>query len=100
MADHVVWNRAAGRATRARFESIRKVLGKAAGHSPVQCGHSVFDEWVYNAAHIDKAPVVWAREMDRSSNFDLLKYFRDRTAWLIEPDIVPARITPYRLPDQ
>ena len=52
-------------------------------------GHSVFDDWVYNAADIDRSRVVWAREMDRSSNFDLLKYFRDRTAWLIEPTLFP-----------
>jgi hypothetical protein len=61
--------------------------------------HSVFDDWVYNAADIDRSRVVWAREMDRRSNAELLKYFRGRMAWLVEPDVVPARITPYRLPD-
>jgi hypothetical protein len=61
--------------------------------------HSVFDDWVYNGADIDQSQVVWAREMDRTSNAELLKYFRGRIAWLVEPDVVPARITPYRLPD-
>jgi hypothetical protein len=57
--------------------------------------HSVFDDWVYNAADVDKAKVVWAREMDRPHNAELLKYFGDRGVWLVEPDSTPPRITPY-----
>ena len=57
--------------------------------------HSVFDDWVYNAADVDKAKVVWAREMDGPHNTELLKYFSDRRAWLVEPDSSPPRITPY-----
>jgi hypothetical protein len=59
--------------------------------------HSPHDEWVYNAADIDHSKVVWAREMDAASNFALLRYYKDRTAWLVEPDVTPPRITPYRL---
>ncbi len=80
-----------------------RALGKFAGPQLAivrySAGHNVFDDWVYNAADIDKAKVVWAREMDSSSNEKLLKYFRDRVAWLVEPDEVPARITPYRRPE-
>jgi hypothetical protein len=57
--------------------------------------HSVFDDWVYNAADVDRAKVVWAREMDGAANAELLKYFKDRTAWLVEPDAVPPRISLY-----
>jgi len=58
--------------------------------------HLPFDEWVYNAADIDASKVVWAREMDVESNRDLVQYFRDRKAWLVEADFDPPRISPYR----
>jgi hypothetical protein len=57
--------------------------------------HSVFDDWVYNAADVDKAKVVWAREMDGASNAELLKYFSDRRVWMVEPDSTPPRISPW-----
>jgi hypothetical protein len=57
--------------------------------------HSVFDEWVYNAADIKKAHVVWAREMGAPDNAKLLQYFGDRGAWLVEPDSTPPKISPY-----
>jgi len=57
--------------------------------------HSVFDDWVYNAADVDQAKVVWAREMDGPANAELLSYFRRRKAWLVEPDTVPPRISSY-----
>jgi hypothetical protein len=59
-------------------------------------GHNVHDEWVYNEADIDAAPVVWARDMGAEGNRDLLGYFENRQVWLVEPDQRPPRITPYR----
>lgn len=56
-------------------------------------GHNIYDEWVYNAADIDGSKVVWAREMDPSSNQELLRYFKDRDAWLVEPDLDPPRVS-------
>ncbi len=58
--------------------------------------HSVFDDWVYNAADVDRSKVVWAREMDGAANAELLRYFKGRRAWLVEPDAVPPRISPFR----
>lgn len=49
--------------------------------------HNIHAEWVYNEAGIDNAVVVWAREMDREHNRELLDYFRDRNAWLLETDV-------------
>ncbi len=57
--------------------------------------HNVFDEWVYNAADIDRAHVVWAREMGGGADRQLLSYFSDRRAWLVEPDTNPPKLSLY-----
>jgi hypothetical protein len=58
-------------------------------------GHDVGAEWVYNGGNIDAAPVVWAQEMDAGAMARLLDYFRDRQAWLVEPDQPEIRPVPY-----
>lgn len=58
--------------------------------------HDPGDEWVYNGADIDGAKVVWARELDPGSNARLISYFRDRRAWLVEPDDPAPRLVDYR----
>lgn len=58
--------------------------------------HVVHDEWVYNAADIDAARVVWAKDLGPEKNRKLLDYFKDRKAWLLEPDASPPRMKPYR----
>jgi hypothetical protein len=57
--------------------------------------HASFDDWVYNAADIDASKVVWARELKAVSNPELIRYFRDRQVWLVEPDFAPPRVSPY-----
>jgi len=59
--------------------------------------HNPLEEWVYNQASIDSARVVWAREMDQASDEALMRYFRDRRAWLVQADLDPAVVTPYPL---
>jgi len=54
------------------------------------------NEWVYNRADIDGAKVVFAREMD--DNRELLTYFHDRRAWLVEADETPPKVSPYQAP--
>jgi hypothetical protein len=54
-------------------------------------------DWVYNAADIDAAKVVWAWDMDEPSNRELLQYFKNRRVWLVEPDESPLRLSPYLL---
>ena len=56
--------------------------------------HYVNVEWVYNRADIERAKVVWARDMgDR--NAEIVRYFRDRKVWLLEPDYNPPKLTRY-----
>lgn len=54
-----------------------------------------FDEWVHNLADFDEAGVLWARDLGDDENQKLQRYYSDRTAWLLEPDFHPPRLTPY-----
>jgi hypothetical protein len=54
-----------------------------------------FREWVHNAADIDRAPIVWARDLGPGENTKLLHYYPDRTLWLLEPDAHPPKLTMY-----
>ena len=57
--------------------------------------HNVEQEWVYNGANIDAAPVVWAHDRGSAENQNLLKYFADRTVWFFDPDATPATLRRY-----
>ncbi|MGA9623737.1 MAG: hypothetical protein WBQ65_04650, partial [Bryobacteraceae bacterium] len=79
-----------------------QVLAELEGHPGPQLAivryapdHRPFDDWVYNAADIDQSKVVWARELETRNSLELLRYFRDRRAWLVEPDSNPPKISPY-----
>ena len=58
-------------------------------------GHDFNREWVYNEADIDGAKVVWARDMGRSGNQELLNYFRNRKVWVVEGDSPAPELRPY-----
>jgi hypothetical protein len=57
----------------------------------------ILNDWVYNAADIDKAKVIWARQMDPANDRKLLDYYASRKAWLVEPDCNPPKISPFSL---
>jgi hypothetical protein len=61
--------------------------------------HNFTKEWVYNEPDIDKAKVVWARDMQPAENEELLRYFHDRKTWIVYADAVPARLVPISPPD-
>ena len=54
---------------------------------------------MYNAADIEHAKVIWAREKGDADNARLLDYYRDRRVWLIEPDRKPVGLEPYPVPN-
>jgi hypothetical protein len=85
-----------GNVERARIEAqLARMPGRQLAIVRYKRGHNHFEEWVYNRASIDQAPVVWARELDPQSNADLLRYFSDRHVWLVEPDADPPAASPY-----
>ena len=60
--------------------------------------HLVHSEWVYNAASIDSASIVWAREWRPECDEALMEYFSDRSVWRVDadqpdgrPELVPVR---------
>ena len=55
--------------------------------------HIFQDEWVYNAADIDGARVVFARDLGAEANQQLRDYFPDRAVWLLEPDYPVPQVT-------
>jgi hypothetical protein len=61
--------------------------------------HNPGDEWVYNDADMDGSKVVWARDAGVTDNLELIRYYRNRKVWLIEPDLIPAGISPYPIPE-
>ena len=61
--------------------------------------HNIHDDWVYNDAEIDKAKVLWARELDPEQNAKLFAYFKDRKIWLVTPDDDNTYLETYTPPD-
>ncbi|MGH9581909.1 MAG: hypothetical protein ACRD4O_03100, partial [Bryobacteraceae bacterium] len=56
----------------------------------------MFHDWIHNAADIDQARVVWARDLGPAEDEKLLHYFPNRAAWVVQPDVWPPSLTPYR----
>jgi hypothetical protein len=74
---------------------LEQVPGKLLVFVRYQPHHIFQDEWVYNAADIDGARVVWARDLGAEENRKLIQYFPDRVPILLEPDYQPPRLSPY-----
>ena len=78
--------------------AIQRQLDAAAGQQLVFVRYwpqHQFQEWVHNAADIDHARIVWARDLGPDENQKLLRYYPQRTAWLLEPDAHPPRLGVY-----
>jgi hypothetical protein len=84
--------------------SLEKLPGKQLVIVRYTSSHNPLEEWVYNSADIDGSKVIWARELDSSNNDDnndkLIRYYKDRRVWLVQPDSTPATLTAYPVPSQ
>jgi hypothetical protein len=58
--------------------------------------HDVDHEWVYNHADIDGSKIVWARDMGKEQNRELLRYFNARQVWFVHGDESGPELEPYR----
>ena len=78
--------------------AIRNQLAKAPGRQLVFVRYwprHTFQEWVHNAADIDNSPIVWARDLGSAENAKLIRYYPDRSIWLLETDARPPRLARY-----
>ena len=46
---------------------------------------SPHEEWIYNPANIDAAPVIWVLDLGRTENEKLHRYYAGRSFWLFKP---------------
>ena len=92
-AHFINWGDAEGRA------GVNQQLEQMAGEQLVFVHYSPrhgFHEWIHNSADIDRSKVVRALDLGDSENRKLMDYYPQRTALLLEPDVWPPRLTPYR----
>jgi hypothetical protein len=46
---------------------------------------SPHEEWIYNPANIDAAPVIWAKDLGQTENEKLRHYYAARSFWRFKP---------------
>jgi hypothetical protein len=80
--------------------SLEQLPGEQLAIVRYSSAHDPMRDWVFNGADIDGSKVLWAREMDAADNLKLVEYYRNRRAWLVEPDAQPPRISPYPTPER
>jgi len=54
--------------------------------------HIFQNEWVWNAADIDKSRIVWARDPGPTEDAKLFAYYPDRTFYVLQPDARPPKL--------
>jgi hypothetical protein len=78
--------------------TVRSALDRAPGKQLVFVRYGAmhtFEEWVYNGADIDSQRVIWARDLGEE-NQRLIAYYPGRTLWLLQPDMHPPKLSPYK----
>jgi hypothetical protein len=74
----------------AQKESIeRELLKKQPGHHVIFVSYAGLpgphEEWIYNPANIDAAPVIWALDLGQTENEKLRRYYAGRSFWRFKP---------------
>lgn len=83
----------------AQKESIEeRLLEKQPGQHVVFVSYtflpSPHEEWIYNPADIDAAPVIWALDLGPAENEKLRRYYAGRSFWRFKP-ADPLSLRPY-----
>jgi len=77
-------------ARNAQKESIeQELLKKQPGQHVIFVSYaglpSPHEEWIYNPANIDAAPVIWALDLGQTENEKLRHYYAGRSFWRFKP---------------
>jgi hypothetical protein len=86
-----------------RTQIASTLKGTPGDHLVLVCytpDHNVDHEWVYNAADIDSARVVWARVIPQRDLTPLLEYFKNRSVWVVYADSLPPDLHPFSSSDR
>jgi hypothetical protein len=83
-----------------RREAIVEQLQRSPGNDLVLVhytpAHDPHREWVYNAADIENAPIIWAREISPAADAELVaRYGHGRRLWRLAADATPPALQPY-----
>jgi hypothetical protein len=62
-------------------EDLQKMGGQHLVIVSYEDSYDITRDWVYNAADIDSAEFVWARDMGAEQNQELIEYFAGRNVW-------------------
>jgi hypothetical protein len=57
--------------------------------------HDLSVEWDYNDADIDRAKVVWVREVPGQALQPVFDYFKSRNVWLVQADLSTPELERY-----
>lgn len=82
----------------AQKQQLAQQLGGIPGRHLVlvhyKANHQKGQEWVYNAADIEGARIIWARAMEAQQDRVLAEYYRQqgRTVWTLQADEEPPRL--------
>lgn len=98
LGDHVSWccNKPGNMERAAVLARLTAEPGEHVAIVRYSAEHPFLYEWIYNEADIDRAKVVWARDMGTEGNGELVRYFRGRRIWIVYADMIPARIVEER----
>jgi hypothetical protein len=74
----------------AQKQSIeQELLSKQPGQHVILVSYaglpSPHEEWIYNPANIDVAPVIWALDLGQTENEKLRHYYEGRSFWRFKP---------------
>jgi hypothetical protein len=79
-------------------DKLAAIPGKLLVFVRYKPAHIFQDEWVYNAADIDHARIVFARDLGDDEDERLRQYYPDREVWLLEPDYPVPQVTRFPRP--
>lgn len=85
----------------ARQAVIRRLQAQSGSHLVFVRYTPQYDiqrEWVYNNADIDKSQIVWARFYTEESRLALMRYYRNRAAWVLNADTLELSRIPQAAP--